>query len=61
MSEKLKPCPFCGNKEQSMFSIYRFYNVKFRRINCDICGSNGAIGKNIKEAIAAWNKRVKES
>ena len=58
MSEKLKPCPFCGSKEligrsPCMDSSWRF------EIHCERCGSIVSFHKKDekKKAIKAWNRR----
>ena len=59
MTDKLKPCPFCGSED-----------LEDRRgfIKCNSCGVEGPVfaigGKHDdvrKEAIAAWNKRQGEN
>ncbi len=56
MTEKLKPCPFCGgeavlisNKEEQLYSV----ECK----NCD-CGTCDHLGAEI--AVEAWNRRAGE-
>jgi len=57
MSEsKLKPCPFCGDKNpfiepKSKSLTYRVY--------CDNCTAQSAWRFSKKGAIAAWNRRAK--
>ena len=61
---ELKPCPFCGEAEHitvcNVSCDKKAYNVI-----CEKCrsstGTYGTFSDNGKEqAIAAWNKRVKE-
>jgi Lar family restriction alleviation protein len=54
MKDKLKPCPFCGNKAAEV-RVYRTYTYFF----CAVCGANSGKCQTKKEALAAWNKRVK--
>ena len=49
---ELKPCPFCGNKEQDNFII-----LDSERVICGRCGAIGPLGKTAEEAKAAWNMR----
>ncbi len=56
MSEKLKPCPFCGRKA-FVDDSGRYEDIIV--VQCCECCSEGAIGETRKEAIKAWNKRVK--
>ena len=49
---KLCKCPFCGSKHiKSDYMTGKFWLV------CDDCGSMGPNGKNLEQAIDAWNKR----
>ena len=66
MTEKLKPCPFCGGKEQVM-TIDLTKKVAF--IQCQLCNARaGEYEYNIHKgsysyetnAIAAWNRRVND-
>ena len=59
MADKLKPCPFCGNKKVkvcggvpagSRKGVYWVY--------CRKCGTSSGNKKTKNSAIAAWNKRV---
>lgn len=54
--EKLKPCPFCGEKR----NLYpESYVTGKWQVECLICRASG--GNCVKEAnaIKAWNRRVK--
>jgi Lar family restriction alleviation protein len=54
MSEKLKPCPFCGSDAVHFRTVISDY------VSCDNCG-NGTAGYSTKQkALKAWNKRHKE-
>jgi Lar family restriction alleviation protein len=66
MTEKLKPCPFCGSDNQIIENVSRtlsyrgrpFLRVQFC-VNCVDC-TCGALGGSIKDAIAAWNRRTND-
>ena len=51
MTEKLKPCPFCGGK--AMYATYK----NFKYIRCRNCNSVSDFYKTIEESENAWNKR----
>ena len=69
MSDKLKPCPFCGGKAEIIERFNSFARVNFYNIGCTdnalciawICtdkNCNCQDGYSIKsEAISAWNRR----
>jgi len=60
MSEKLKPCPFCGRTNMNIYQdsnkdskiAWPFY------IWCS-CEIHGPFRKTERGAIAAWNRRAK--
>jgi len=56
MKEKLKKCPFCGEKEEIYQDRYRggYWNV-----HCLMCGASGPNHKTEVAAIKAWNGRPK--
>ena len=62
MSEKLLPCPFCGNDESVMVEKYGT-PVGYRyRVVCPVCMAtvdNGFASK-VEHAIMAWNRRVEK-
>lgn len=71
MTDKLKPCPFCGSKEVGMAKAVghifaRKYQGKVRAICCKKCGVNGGIFNTLamsveeaeKNAIQSWNRRA---
>ena len=54
MTQKLKPCPFCGADEASVEVIdYDFYGVQ-----CYCCKATGPTEETKAEAIDAWNRRA---
>ena len=75
MVEKLKPCPFCGNKKPEVW--YESYHGKYF-VHCEIChiqfgyifdlnskdrycSDDSGAYETPEEAIAAWNRRPNES
>ena len=58
MSEKLKPCPFCGREA----SIRRNLSTGYTAIQCDYCRAwwtpAELLTKN--EIAEAWNRRAKD-
>jgi Lar family restriction alleviation protein len=53
MSEKLKPCPFCGGEAQE-----RGHKGVGTAIQCTVCGANSGIRqRSRKESAEAWNRR----
>jgi NMD protein affecting ribosome stability and mRNA decay len=71
MSEKLKPCPFCGSESQSMLSpdckpsdppnvgTRAFPIIRCQRCHTDVPGRNW--DNSGKSAEDAWNRRVEAS
>lgn len=51
MSE-LKPCPFCGSTNWSLW-----YDGAYYCVACVDCEAQGSKGKTRDEAVEAWNKR----
>ena len=64
MSEKLKPCPFCGGdaKVRTWTDACELFAV----VKCTQCGAESNMaddgtktkGENIADAVASWNKRA---
>lgn len=58
--DKLKPCPFCGSKQNRLF-VERD-EVGWFFVSCapsdNGCGASGPGAIYEKEAIEAWNRRV---
>lgn len=65
MSEKLKPCPFCGAKEDDEdepLVCFWISGIDDYQICCDKCGANtGWFGRNMEEAVEAWNRRAEDA
>lgn len=61
MTEKLKPCPFCGGKAE--FIIY--WNLIAKRftsvVRCTKCRANSGEWKQKPKAIEAWNRRATDA
>lgn len=51
MSEKLKPCPFCGCKN------IRLWETTSPWVQCEKCLSSAATGYTKEEAVENWNRR----
>ena len=59
MTEKLKPCPFCGN--EYMLTVERIgWAEKLHEAGCGKCLAQGPICDSEEEAMAAWNNRPLE-
>ena len=66
MSEKLKPCPFCGGAGEIVRKVTESLTV-FYFVQCLDCGATGSMeGQEpdspvvgITDAVAAWNRRAK--
>lgn len=54
---KLKPCPFCGEKEEFAYGISESGGVF---VWCFTCDCRGPEFLTEKEATAAWNRRDDE-
>ena len=59
MSEKLKPCPFCGT-EVSSFDILDYMRCPIAyQIDCGGCRATSGAYSTIEKAVDAWNRRTK--
>lgn len=61
MSEEVKPCPFCGNKDISMS-----LNYGAAMVSCDKCECLGFVFTGLKgiyldEVMEQWNTRPREA
>ena len=52
MTNKLKPCPFCGGKVKKVGCVGIFY------IACTRCYARGSENETKQKAIADWNRRA---
>ena len=68
MSEKLKPCPFCGYAGEYLMMVDKIIHVEMagEQIYYAYCGNqresceaHGPIRTSAKEAATAWNRRAK--
>jgi len=59
MSEKLKPCPFCGEKDEIRHGDRR--GTRWAMMYCDECGATGPDAETDADAITAWNRRHGET
>lgn len=53
MSEKLKPCPFCGSEAL----LWEIKDCECYRVFCTKCPCGMGVSLEKNEAIEAWNKR----
>ena len=67
MSEKLKPCPFCGEKLEITANAYSSYysgpvwkHWNWYRVQCPQCEVQTTEYPTVEEAIEAWNRRAKD-
>lgn len=51
--EELKPCPFCGSNDVTMYEVYPSSYAR-----CRVCGAEGGLRDSHDEAAAAWNSRT---
>lgn len=59
MSEKLKPCPFCGGKAWAYSgTTYHFESGWGWICACKSCDAQGEIGETKAAAIRNWNRRT---
>lgn len=54
---KLKPCPFCGNKDVSVVNGDVYYGKRSTYVYCYKCGTRGPMGYN-GDAVTKWNRRA---
>lgn len=61
MTEKLRPCPFCGSTEIHIYEPTAYEVGNDASVNCEnpICGAE-VRASTLKMAIAKWNRRVNE-
>ena len=62
MSDKLKPCPFCGGEDIGIRTRYiketdGFMDEEETRCGCESCNA-GVTEETRAEAIEAWNRRT---
>lgn len=57
VSEKLKPCPFCGEKKDLEFEKDSNGNWT---VECACCGAIGPWSRSKEQARALWDERVGE-
>lgn len=65
MTEKLKPCPFCGSKRLTVWAEGDYLDgeeIILIAVSCDVnlggCGATSGFKKDKVEAIKAWNMRT---
>ena len=57
MTQKLKPCPFCGEKED--IEVF-WYSPSSVSVSCSHCNCYGPYKEIPEFAIKAWNRRAGE-
>ena len=62
--DKLKSCPFCGDKYIQAYMSNNYYDIGYR-IGCNTLGciclhTKSNVYKTKEEAIEAWNRRAGE-
>ena len=57
MTDKLKPCPFCGGNNLGYKNIYGGYTHEFK-VFCRKCGSEGSAKGTKRAAKNVWNRRA---
>ena len=60
MSEKLKPCPFCGGKGGKQTLGKAMLGGVYWTIACMKCHCTTAGYMNVSNAVKAWNRRVND-
>ena len=61
MSEKLKPCPFCGNEYVFMHtSLYGYIKEQHYYVGCGRCKCIGGHAVAEEAATALWNRRAND-
>nr|DAQ90523.1 MAG TPA: restriction alleviation protein [Caudoviricetes sp.] len=60
MTNKLKPCPFCGETEFIGVNFKRLFNMDFHYVRCWICGARGPRNLHKGKAIELWNESWKK-
>jgi Lar family restriction alleviation protein len=58
IAKELRPCPFCGNKDNA---VPVFANVIAVRCGNDDCEAEGPIAESDAQAITAWNTRAADA
>lgn len=62
MKTKLKPCPFCGEEQDSttqglLFDAGLCMGHIYFHVECAQCGARGPDGDSKEDAAEMWNKR----
>lgn len=62
MSEKMKPCQFCGRKPiiEHWASGGTMYMVKCNNPDCPIPDASYPAGHNLDEVMKEWNRRAND-
>ena len=60
MSNKLKPCPFCGDSdihESNIKEVHPAFGISGYAVWCWHCGAYGGSRNSPNLAVKAWNRR----
>ena len=60
MSEKLKPCPFCGGNAELESSYADYVGSGLHKIVCKVCGCQTNYEHPMQKAIDVWNRRAEK-
>ena len=63
MSEKLKPCPFCGEndiRESDIKEVHPEFGISGYAVWCGNCGAYGGSRNRPDLAVKAWNRRSEQ-
>ena len=61
MSEKLKPCPFCGGNAELESSYADYVGSRLHKIVCKVCGCQTNYEHPMQKAIDVWNRRAENA
>lgn len=59
MSEKLKPCPFCGGYAEVLPCAVVFESVEYWFVKCSECEARSCVDEKWA-VVEAWNRRANE-
>jgi len=52
---RIKPCPFCGNKDTDKIKIQNVTGIM--QVECLVCKAAGPLAKDFYDVVDAWNSR----
>lgn len=59
MNIDLKPCPFCGGKDLSIY--LKGMNDRKYAVCCNTCDARGGRKQDKKKAVEEWNRRIENA